>query len=334
MLQVGERIRFTVVQLGALNRAEVDNAVGLANQTQRALDFVFHPTRIPLKRQYKLPNGGYDLDQAVNDTLRRHTLPQPLLFLTDAAYGDRDHSKSPGWFYFADYELEGHQHVAIVSTHLWRSLPPPRPLQPYILLSFASMAFSVCAGLQTHEETRGCPGDYCDNPADIDNVLGGQDVCSDCRRSLNARLRAGRLGLDQVAAANKLLTRARNRRTAFVVMPFRRRLDPAYQAVHVALAGNGWDVDRADRLSHPRRITDAIVQAILSSHLIVADITGRNPNVFYELGIAHAAGIDVLMLTQDRSAIPFDVRTERAIRYSLSPAGLSRLTREVVDMTL
>jgi hypothetical protein len=140
------------------------------------------------------------------------------------------------------------------------------------------------------------------------------------------------LSVEQLAASKKLLNRARDRRLAFIVMPFRKDLNPVYGILKAALEANGWDVLRADQISHPRRITDAIVQAILASDLVVADITSKNPNVFYELGLAHAAGCDVVMLTQE-GRIPFDVGTERAVIYRLSQRGLLKLDAEIKVLT-
>ena len=85
---------------------------------------------------------------------------------------------------------------------------------------------------------------------------------------------------------------------------------------------------RADEIVHPRRITDAILQATLLSDLVVADLTGSNPNVFYELGLAHASGCDVIMITQE-SKIPFDVTTESTIFYKPHEKGFRELERQL-----
>jgi hypothetical protein len=52
------------------------------------------------------------------------------------------------------------------------------------------------------------------------------------------------------------------------------------------------------------------------SAFIIADLTGRNPNVFYELGIAHTLGKPVILLSQCIDDVPFDVRHNRVILYS------------------
>ncbi len=113
-----------------------------------------------------------------------------------------------------------------------------------------------------------------------------------------------------------------------MVMPFNKTLKPVYRVVSQALRADGWIVQRADEIVRPRRITDAIMQAILISDLVVADLTGSNPNVFYELGLAHATGCDVILLTQERR-IPFDVTTESTIFYKAHKKGLEALAQQL-----
>jgi hypothetical protein len=80
---------------------------------------------------------------------------------------------------------------------------------------------------------------------------------------------------------------------------------------------------RADEIFSPNPILDDIVGAIETSKVIIADITGRNANVFYELGISHTLKRNqTIMITRDISKdIPFDVAHFRVIRYDDSIAG-------------
>lgn len=57
--------------------------------------------------------------------------------------------------------------------------------------------------------------------------------------------------------------------------------------IEKALPKPTWEVTRGDAESNPDSITNQIVKRIVESELIVADLTGHNPNVFYELAIAH-----------------------------------------------
>lgn len=322
-------VPFTVMQLGDLRAAEASLAIGQANQVQTAVYFDLRDTEIRLDRKrYRLSNATYDLDAAAAHLRATTAIPAPLILLTSVPYGDRAHRTDPDGIFFADYSVSGARDVAIISTFLWERLPGRRPLQPYLLLGFATAILSHCAGIEFHQETQGCPFDYCDVPKHIDKCLTGAGLCGGCQRHLEHAMRNGRISLQQVAAATKIFNRAIGRKLCFVVMPFKRGLDGVYDAVSRVLRGRGWTVIRADELPHPRRITDAIVQAILSSNLIIADLTHSNPNVFYEVGMAHASGCDVVLLTQE-AKLPFDVTTERAIRYKSDRQGLQKLDREL-----
>jgi hypothetical protein len=61
----------------------------------------------------------------------------------------------------------------------------------------------------------------------------------------------------------------------------------------------------------------------------IADCTGRNPNVMYELGIAHTLGKPVFMLSQSTDDLPFDIQSRRVIIYKDNAAGLKTLQSEL-----
>jgi hypothetical protein len=66
------------------------------------------------------------------------------------------------------------------------------------------------------------------------------------------------------------------------------------------------------------------------SRVVIADCTTRNPNVFYEIGIAHTLGREVILIAQRESDVPFDLRHLRYIEYSTDPTGLAALARKIV----
>jgi hypothetical protein len=69
--------------------------------------------------------------------------------------------------------------------------------------------------------------------------------------------------------------------------------------------------------------------ALNACRLVIAECTGRNPNVFYELGIAHTLAKPVVLITQDINDIPFDLRHLRHIEYSNTLAGANSLKRNL-----
>ena len=101
-------------------------------------------------------------------------------------------------------------------------------------------------------------------------------------------------------------------------MPFDREFASAYQdLIEPALSKSGYAVSRADELEHHRSLLRNIVQSIEDASLIVADLTDDNPNVYYELGVAHARNKPVIMMTRDIERLPFDLKAYKVIPYSM-----------------
>lgn len=84
-------------------------------------------------------------------------------------------------------------------------------------------------------------------------------------------------------------------------------------------------VERADEISRPGKITDQIIQAIREADIIIADITGNNANVMWELGYAQALGKDPVILNQAVQATPFDLHDWRQVIYSRTPAETDQI---------
>jgi hypothetical protein len=72
-----------------------------------------------------------------------------------------------------------------------------------------------------------------------------------------------------------------------------------------------------------------VVSLIDRSRVVIADCTGRNPNVFYEIGIAHTLGREVILITQNNADIPFDLRHLRYVQYLNNGEGLAALATRV-----
>jgi len=90
---------------------------------------------------------------------------------------------------------------------------------------------------------------------------------------------------------------------------------------------------RADQLRDPGRITDQMFNSILQEDFCIAVLTGHNPNVFYELAVAQAAGKPVVILIQKQEEVPFDIKDLRCVYYDLKPRPLQRgdYKRELVE---
>jgi hypothetical protein len=116
----------------------------------------------------------------------------------------------------------------------------------------------------------------------------------------------------------------------FVLMPFTESWSDRIwnQFIKPICLATGMNPTRADDL-YGRDIMEDIWEGICTSRLIIADITGRNPNVFYELGLAHTIGKEVILLTQNVNDIPFDLNRYRHIIYQDNFDGYEILKKEL-----
>lgn len=107
-----------------------------------------------------------------------------------------------------------------------------------------------------------------------------------------------------------------SQRAAFVVMPFKKELyDVYYFGIRLPLEREGYIVERVDEIQFLGGVMDKIVASIKNADLIVGEITDQNPNVYYEIGFAHALGKSVILLTRSIENVPFDLRGLRLLTY-------------------
>ncbi|MFC5401464.1 hypothetical protein [Cohnella soli] len=104
-----------------------------------------------------------------------------------------------------------------------------------------------------------------------------------------------------------------------VLIPFQKEFSEMYSNYLVPEINKyGFEVNKGDDFYDSNVIIEDIWRLINESNIVVADLTGKNPNVFYEVGIAHTLGKHVVLLSQNSEDIPFDLRHLRNITYSLS----------------
>jgi len=77
----------------------------------------------------------------------------------------------------------------------------------------------------------------------------------------------------------------------------------------------GYKAVRGDKIDKPGLITSQVIQGVLDSDLVIADLTGKNPNVFYELALRHATKKPFIQLIEEGGKIPFDVAGLRTIHF-------------------
>ena len=125
--------------------------------------------------------------------------------------------------------------------------------------------------------------------------------------------------------------------TAFSIMKFEKDFDELYQNVIAPVCKEyGYNSVRADECYTSSAIIQDIIREISNASLIIADITMDNPNVFYELGYAHALGKPTILLADKnkRAHLPFDVSGYRTIFYENTIGGkkeIEKMLRRFVE---
>lgn len=108
----------------------------------------------------------------------------------------------------------------------------------------------------------------------------------------------------------------------FIVMKFEQPYDTLYEHVVKKVAE---DLDlrvlRADEILRPGDIMQDIIREIILSDIIIAEISSDSPNVYYEIGYAHAVGKPTILLANREYKPPFDIQGARQIRYSDTISG-------------
>ena len=121
----------------------------------------------------------------------------------------------------------------------------------------------------------------------------------------------------------------------FVIMPFGIGFDDLYEKVYVpAIQSQGLSPLRADEIYDNQPIIRDITQSIHHAKVILADVTGRNPNVNYELGIAHALKKEVILLTAEAKDVPSDYRHLRYLQYNRMDVDWNKTLSQELQATL
>ncbi|GAB3944675.1 hypothetical protein GCM10028805_12530 [Spirosoma harenae] len=114
-----------------------------------------------------------------------------------------------------------------------------------------------------------------------------------------------------------------------VMMPFESKFSGTYAAIRNVCARLGVECKRADDIWDNSILIQDVFDLIFTSQVVITDFTDRNPNVFYETGVAHTLGKLVIPLTQSVGDIPFDLRHHRALTYLPNAEGLLKLEADL-----
>ena len=116
----------------------------------------------------------------------------------------------------------------------------------------------------------------------------------------------------------------------FVLMPFKTELEKLYTN-HIKKMGEemGVVIRRADDIVSTEPFMEKVWTGICSAKLVLAYCTQQNPNVFYEIGIAHAVGKRVMLITRSEKDIPADIKHFDYIPYVYDPEGTEQLIEKL-----
>lgn len=118
----------------------------------------------------------------------------------------------------------------------------------------------------------------------------------------------------------------------FVLMPFKDSFWDVYELGIKAVAKDlKCRCERVDEIQFTDQVLNKIYEQIRYSNLIIADMTGKNPNVYYEVGYAHALNKKVILLTQDSDSIPFDLSGHNHIVYDGSISKLKTALQKRIE---
>ena len=128
------------------------------------------------------------------------------------------------------------------------------------------------------------------------------------------------------------------KKLCFVIMPFGSKDTPEYERnlsiyqdmIKPVVHECGYKTIRADEMEHLGNITRDIIEHLNESDLVVADLSGKNANVFYELGVRHTLHRSgTIPIIRDGEPLPFDIANYRAIFYSTEFKGPERFKEEL-----
>lgn len=296
-----------LLQVGQENNTILSNLALVLSRIQTAYDFIFEDDILDVFDLTPLPDGHYPtrvLEEAAMQYMRAHGYDEHPIAVTGLPLEDMLVSSTDS-------------SMGLLSIHDWSSFSR-YPIIKGLEYLIAGALLDMHEIAIVHYDTRGCPNDYCEELSDIDQGISKAELCHGCRTAVLSALEKGNLTLQDAIAIYRILDDVADRKICFVLMPFRSRFAEPYEAIRRAVEAAGFTARRADEIFETRSIVQIIYEQIGRAELIVADLTDRNPNVFYELGYAHALGKSTVLVTQEIKDVPFDLRHRQYVLYNPS----------------
>ncbi len=152
-------------------------------------------------------------------------------------------------------------------------------------------------------------------------------------------------GTYRIAGIEMILTKERNGRfmkRCFVISPIgdagtdiRKNADQLYQHIIMPVCEKcGFSTQRVDELNTSDSITQEIFDVLNEYELVIADLTGHNPNVFFEIGYRTKSQKPIIYLNSKNEIIPFDVSTIRTFEYDLTDLDMVTATKDRLEQVI
>jgi nucleoside 2-deoxyribosyltransferase len=120
----------------------------------------------------------------------------------------------------------------------------------------------------------------------------------------------------------------------FVLTPFNERFIKSYESILDVCSKYGLRCLRGDERFVEGDIFPQIMKHIVNAKIIIANITGRNPNVFYELGIAHALNKPTIIISENLSDATFDIQSKNILLFKSQKELIEKLESTIVKLSL
>jgi hypothetical protein len=298
--------RIRLLQIGTFPSSVIDNLAVQLSRLQGTYDFVFEDEALKPDATAALPDGTYPtkyLEQLIADFMHERRYSDHPVAITDLPLPEQLATSSDDRSaVISIYEAETYCRYSRIK------------LLTYLM---AGILADLQVTTEAHYTTFGCPNDFCDDRKDINLGMARAEFCDTCKRTFLAALETGRMTQAQLTAINRILDSVGERKICFVLMPFRDKFTDPYHAIRHAVESAGYTCLRADEIFETKSIIQIIYDLIDRAEVVVADLTDRNPNVFYELGYAHALGKSTILVTQSPADVPFDLRHRQYVHYDI-----------------
>ena len=128
-----------------------------------------------------------------------------------------------------------------------------------------------------------------------------------------------------------------DQKTCFVISPIgdegteeREHANEIYELIEDATRNLEYNCDRADKIDAPGKINTQVLERVVDSDLVIADLTRQNPNVFYELAVRHTHNKPTVQIIKNTDNIPFDLFDQRTVEISFDDYSSSKESRSKI----